>query len=65
MAGNLWLRVVIYKPESSLDEATEYMRSGVRDVLARLRTLPGFGSGYWGEDPHTGTMAAVTYWRSR
>lgn len=60
-----WLRVVRYRPEpDARSDAPTYLRSTTQTVLRVLRHQPGFRIGYWGHDPTTGTMGAVTYWDS-
>lgn len=59
------LRVYFYEPEH-IDEATaEHLRASTEDVIKVLKGQQGFRIGYWGQDPQSGTMAAITYWDSR
>lgn len=61
-----WLRVATYTANGSeLDEFLDYMAKDVQHVVKRLEKQPGFRGGHWGQDPETGTVAAVTHWASR
>jgi heme-degrading monooxygenase HmoA len=65
MAGETWLRVVIYRTRDIGNAAAlDYMKESTTQTLAMLEGQPGFRLGYWGLDPDEGTMAAVTYWSS-
>ncbi|HEY2832974.1 MAG TPA: hypothetical protein VGJ14_11165 [Sporichthyaceae bacterium] len=65
MAGETWLRVVIYRANDAGDQAAvSYLKDSTTATLAVLEKRPGFRLGYWGIDPDEGTMAAVTYWSS-
>lgn len=60
-----WLRVVLYRPQHPEDPAAlEYLRSSTTSALQMLDSRDGFRIGYWGHDPVTKAMAAVTYWDS-
>lgn len=59
-----WIRVVIYDSDSP-EARDKYMRQTAQNVVRTLEKIPGCTLGYWGEDPATGKMAAITFWNSR
>ena len=60
-----WLRVVTYRAEEPQEQGiADYIRATGRGVVAMLEGMPGFQVGYWGEDPTTGTVTALSYWDS-
>lgn len=59
-----WIRVVIYDSESPAS-GEEYIKQTAQNVVRTLEKVPGCTLGYWGEDPETGKMAAITFWNSR
>ena len=61
-----WIRVVTYQGNST-DPADQqkYMDFTAETVVPILQKTEGCTLGYWGEDPTTGQMAAVTYWTSQ
>lgn len=60
-----WIRIVIYRTDEHTEQAVEYLRRGVQDVVRMLEKQPGFQLGYWGNNPKEGRMAAITYWSSK
>lgn len=64
-AAETWLRVVTYRAEDPQDQGiADYIRSTVSGVVGMLKGMTGFQAGYWGEDPTTGVVSAITYWDS-
>jgi hypothetical protein len=60
-----WMRVVIYQsPDHDGGEAAAYLKSSTRETLRLLEKQRGFKLGYWGHNPVSREMAAVTYWDS-
>jgi hypothetical protein len=61
-----WMRVVVYHaaPGAEPEAAAKYLRSSTSDTLALLEKQPGFRLGYWGHNPVSGEMSAVTYWET-
>lgn len=61
-----WIRVVTYEGTSDDAESQQkYMDFTAQTVVPLLQKTEGCTLGYWGEDPTSGLMAAVTYWSSR
>jgi len=63
MAGEVWLRVVVYEGSSG-DVDEQFIRDAAQEAVRVLEKTPGCTLGYWGNDKKAGTMAAVTYWTS-
>lgn len=65
-----WIRVALYTMDTAVDAATaDAMRADLvertDETVFLLRGAEGFRVGYWGMDPATGTLAAITYWTDR
>jgi hypothetical protein len=59
------VRVVTYRAEDPNQQGiADYIRATARGVLAMLEGIEGFQVGYWGEDPVTRTVTAISYWDS-
>jgi hypothetical protein len=66
-APETWLRVVIYEIRGAddYDESLAYLTSSLAGFTRVLEAQPGFVVAFWGHDADTGTVAAVSHWRSR
>jgi len=65
-AADTWLRVVTYRAEDPDEQGiADYIRATARGVLGMLEGMSGFQVGYWGEDPASGTVTAISYWDSQ
>ena len=60
-----WMRIVIYDClVENPDSHSAYMTYTAKNVIRVLSHCDGYEYGYWGEDPETGKMAAITLWTS-
>lgn len=60
-----YLRVYFYEPAHTDASTLDHLRASTEDVIKVLKGQQGFRIGYWGQDPKSGTMAAITYWDGR
>jgi len=59
------MRIVIYDcVVGNPDSHSAYMTYTAKNVIRVLSHCDGYEYGYWGEDPETGKMAAITLWTS-
>ena len=64
MSRETWIRVVTYVSDDP-DAADKYSTQTAQSAVRILEQIDGCTLGYWGQDPDTGEMAAVTYWVSK
>jgi hypothetical protein len=57
------LRIVFYQAADTDPAAdVEHLLADMIQALQVSAEQPGFQVGYWGRDPQSGLMAAITYW---
>lgn len=64
MTRETWIRVVTYESDDP-EAAEKYSTQTAQSAVRILEKIEGCTLGYWGQDPDTGEMAAVTYWVSK
>lgn len=60
-----WMRVAFYSASGTGADSPAYLRDSSAATADMLRGQDGFRVAYWGHDPGSGVMGAITYWSSR